>query len=46
MELVFNHLHVDISKKSILKDVSGIAKTGCLTAIMGPSGGLMFELVI
>lgn len=39
MELVFNHLHVDINKKSILRDVSGIAKTGCLTAIMGPSGG-------
>ena len=38
MELVFNHLNVSINKTPILKDVSGIAKAGCLTAIMGPSG--------
>ncbi|XP_076115530.1 uncharacterized protein LOC143083181 [Mytilus galloprovincialis] len=39
MELIFNHVNVTINKRQILKDVSGIAKAGCLTAIMGPSGG-------
>ncbi|CAH1772251.1 unnamed protein product [Owenia fusiformis] len=38
IDLVFKGINYDIGERSILKDVSGIAKQGDMLAVMGPSG--------
>ena len=38
MELVFLDVCVKVDKKLILNDVSGLARSGELLAVMGPSG--------
>jgi ABC-type transporter Mla maintaining outer membrane lipid asymmetry ATPase subunit MlaF len=38
MELVFKHVNVEVDKKLILNNLSGLASPGELLAIMGPSG--------
>ena len=44
VDIAWNALHVSVPSKSdgkivdILKGVSGYAKRGCVTSIMGPSG--------
>ena len=38
MDMVFKELTVSIGSRSILKNVSGLAKPGEILAIMGPSG--------
>ncbi|XP_048781230.1 uncharacterized protein LOC125683804 [Ostrea edulis] len=38
MELVFKHVNVEVDKKLILNNVSGLASPGELLAVMGPSG--------
>lgn len=46
MELDFRNLCVEVDKKLILNNVSGLACPGELLAVMGPSGKRLFFYLI
>lgn len=45
MEMVFKNVCVNIGNYSILADVSGLARTGQILAIMGPPGNAIAEFL-